>query len=400
MRASSGRVIGAAILGVLGALPTYAGEGSEGQPARGPVGAAALVRQLGDEEYARRKRAFEELAAMGRDAEPALLEGLREGDAEVRRQCNQLLELARRSDVEAALDAFLRNGDDRPLRKLAAWPRFTQLFGTESDARSLFVEMHTAELPLLEALGRDPKEVGARLAGRCRQLQDLLSQRLAPGAPVADRGTVAALLFLATDDRVTADSNAAGVLCSLLYQPAPTRWLGDSPGARRLLVALAEKHGDPSTQQQILYLFGNLRMREGLGWAVKLARARETPEFNRGLALSLIGCLGNEEHLAVLEPLLADSGQVTAIHFGNGPLADGRSVVQVRDVALAMTIQLKGQNPGDFGFNDIRAQGANPVSGARPYYWPYYCGFRDNADREAAFRKWREYEAKQKGKGG
>jgi hypothetical protein len=384
----------------LGVLSICAGgEGREGQPTRRPEEAAALVRQLGDEEYPRRKRAFEELAVMGRAAEPALRDGLREGDAEVRRQCDRLLALARRSDVEAALDAFLQNADDRPLRKLAAWPRFAQAFGTDPEARSLFVEMHTAELPLLEALGRDPGEVGARLAGRCRQLQELLSQRLTPAASVAGRGTVAALLFLATDDRVTTDSNAAGVICSLLYQPAPTQWLHDSPGARRLLAALAEKHGDPSTQQQILYLFGNLRMKEGLGWAVKLARARETPEFNRGLALSLIGCLGNEDHLGVLEPLLADSGQVTAIHFGNGPLADGRSVVQVRDVALAMTIQLKGQNPGDFGFNDIRAQGANPVSGARPYYWPYYCGFRDNADREAAVRKWQQHEAKQKGKG-
>jgi hypothetical protein len=388
MRAIIVGAFGTSLLWASGVLSSRAEEGSAAQT-------AALVRQLGDAEYLARRRAYEELARMGRAAEAALERGLRDDDAEVRRQCDRLLALARRSEIEAALDAFVKNPDDKLIQKLTAWPRFSKLFGTDPDARALFVEMYAAELPLLEALDKNPRESGVRMTERCRQLQQLMSQARAPGESVAGRGTVAALLFLATDDRATTGFTAASILCSLLYQPEPSRWLKDSDGARKLLVALAEKHVDPTTQQQLLYLFGNLRLREGLDWTLKVVRARETQEFNRGLAMSLIGCLGGEEHLAVLEPLLGDTSQVTQINFGQG-----QSVVQVRDVALAMIIQIHGQNPGDFGFNDIRNQGAvNPVAGIRPYYWPYYCGFSNNANREAAFQKWKEYAAKKKGKG-
>jgi hypothetical protein len=392
MRAIIVGVFGSSLLWTAGALPLRAGEEP---PAHGRDKAAALVRQLGDAEYTVRKQAYQELARMGRAAEAALRAGVQNDDVEVRRQCDRLLALARRSEVEIVLDAFLMDPDEQRIQKLTAWPRFRKVLGADQEARALFVAMHAAELPLLETLDGNPKEVGAKMTARCRELQELLVQHRAPGEYVAGRGTVAALLFLATDDRVTADHSAVSLLCSLLYQPEPSQWLKNSAGARQLLVALAQKRGDPATQQQLLYLFGNLRLKEGLDWAVQLVRARQTPEFNRGLALSLVGCLGNGEHLALLEPLLSDTGEVTRINFGQG-----QSVVQVRDVALAITIQLHGQNPGDFGFNDIRHQGvANPLAGTRPYYWPYYCGFSSNDNREAAFQKWKEYAVQQKDKG-
>jgi hypothetical protein len=395
MRALIVVTFGPTLLCASGAFLAHAEEGTTGQSTPSQEKAVTLVCQLGDAEYTVRKQVYQELARLGRAAEAALEHGLQDDDAEVRRQCGRLLALARRSEAEAALDAFLKASDDRLLQKLPAWPRFSKLFGTGPDAQALFVEMHTAELPLLETLDKNPREVGAQMTARCLQLQQLMAQARVPGTSAAERGTAAALLFLATDDRVTTGFNAGNILCSLLYQPGPTQWLKDSAGARRLLVALAEKQGDPTTQQQLLYLFGNLRLREGLDWTVQVVRARETQEFNRGLAMSLIGCLGGEEHLAVLEPLLSNTAQVTRIHFGRG-----QSEVQVRDVALAMIIQLHGQDPGAFGFNDIRMQGAtNPVPGARPYYWPYYCGFADNSARDAAFQKWKEHTAKHKGKG-
>src|SRR5207245_1625120 len=115
------------------------------------------VRQLDDAEYTVRRQAYQELARLGRAAEAALERGLQDDAAEVRRQCGRLLALARRSAAEAALDAFLKTADDRLLQKLPAWPRFNKLFGTGPDAQALFVEMHAAELPLLEALDKNPK---------------------------------------------------------------------------------------------------------------------------------------------------------------------------------------------------------------------------------------------------
>lgn len=392
MRARLLGALGPTLLSVLGVFSSRAEEGTPERTAPDQEKAVALVRQLGSEEYTVRQQAYQELARLGRTAEAALQRGLQDDAAEVRRQCERLLVLARRSEAEATLDAFLKKPDERLLHKLAAWPRFSKVFAAEPEARALFVEMYSAELPLLEGLDKNPKEVGVQMMERCRQLQQQLSQLRSAGEFVASRGTVAALLFLATEDRVASNLSAVNILCSLLYQPGPTQWLKDSAGARQLLVQLAEKHSDPTTQQQLLYLFGNLRLREGLDWTVQVVRARQTPEFNRGLAMSLIGCLGREEHLAVLEPLLSNPAQVTQINFGRG-----QSSVQVRDVALAMIIQLHGQDPGQFGFNDIRNQGVtNPVPGTRPYYWPYFCGFPDNTARETATQKWKEFTAKQK----
>jgi hypothetical protein len=390
------------IVALVGLLLLLAGAGQSAEPADKPpleeMKAIDLVRQLGDSSYEVRERISKELARRGKNAELALREGLKDGDAEVRRRSRYLLALAVRTELEIALDAILADSEDKSIEKLKSWPRFGKAFGTDKDARMLFVEMHSAEMPLFQALEKDPNEAARKLSERSQELQQLIFQPQFQGVPVIGRSSMAALLFVAADERVKVDANAVNMMINLLYQQEPQQWLRDSEGARKLLLALAERD-DPSMQQQMLYLFGNLRMKESLDWAVKLVRNKETQTYGRALAMSLVGCLGDEEHIAVMEALMDDNTQVTQINFG-GRGRQGLHTVQMRDVALAMTIQLNGLEPTDFGFDFNQFGGMRGLQpdGGRPFYWPYQCGFTDDANREAAFKKWKEHLAKEKGK--
>src|SRR5213592_4412783 len=69
--------------------------------------AQALVRQLGDPSFARRSQAYRQLREMGKAALPALEAGAEDADPEIRDRCRKLLPLARRTEADLRLEAFL-----------------------------------------------------------------------------------------------------------------------------------------------------------------------------------------------------------------------------------------------------------------------------------------------------
>src|SRR5271154_6495787 len=68
--------------------------------------AAALVRQLGADSYQAREEASQRLLALGRTAKPALLDGLKIADPEIRNRCERLLVTVLEADFKARLQAF------------------------------------------------------------------------------------------------------------------------------------------------------------------------------------------------------------------------------------------------------------------------------------------------------
>ena len=60
----------------------------------------------------------------------------------------------------------------------------------------------------------------------------------------------------------------------------------------------------------------------------------------------------------------------------------------VRDVALATTIHLHGQNPKDFGFTHIRTN-------RQTLFQAGSMGFSNAKQREAAFNRWKAWKAAQ-----
>jgi hypothetical protein len=121
------------------------------------------------------------------------------------------------------------------------------------------------------------------------------------------------------------------------------------------------------------------------------------------LAALAVGNYGDKEHLSLLEPLLTDTNIVFNGVAANFSIAGvqaqpaARAVVQtqVRDIALAMTIKLSGQNPAEFGFDSFKTPGDQKLAQLQVAQ-SNRMGFRNEDERTAAFQKWEEWQKGQK----
>jgi hypothetical protein len=359
-----------------------------------PKETTELVRKLSDETFDVREAAIKRLSDLGKAAESALRKGLTDEDPEVRRQCEILLERATRSDLTVALDAFLADHQEKHVLKLPAWNRFSKLAGDDPSAKALFVEMCCSEAVLLEALEKDPKVAGEKFAARAQQLQQSLF------TPTGQRGTVTlgqitALLFIATDSRIQLTTQAHYPIYTLLHPPAPREGMQTNTIARKLLVTYLEQRTDPNLVHQNLYLAINFNLKEAVGWALKTAKNKDMQPYARATALAVVGRVGGKEHLKELEPFLTDTTAVGTSQFNTV-----RINTELRDVALAMIVQLSGQQAADYGFPYLAA--IQPALRANPqqiYFAPTLLGFGDTATRDAAFKRWKDWsEADKKAK--
>jgi hypothetical protein len=133
--------------------------------------ARTLIKRLSDRSFKVREQAAEKLSRLGRPGRKVLEEGVKHPDAEVRRRCRQLLELALRSDTEVALADFLGNKNSGLLLKLPAWDRFSKLVGKDAAARHLFVDMYCQEGTMLAELDTRPQEFPAKFQAHLQEIQ-------------------------------------------------------------------------------------------------------------------------------------------------------------------------------------------------------------------------------------
>jgi hypothetical protein len=97
----------------------------------------------------------------------------------------------------------------------------------------------------------------------------------------------------------------------------------------------------------------------------------------------LFPTLGAKEDLKEIEPLLEDKTLIGAFNINNK-----HGQVQMRDVALAVCINLSGQKMRDFNFDVMNG---NDDFFQTSYI---YCAFSSNEKREAAHQKYKEFQAK------
>jgi hypothetical protein len=370
-----------------------------------PADIDSLVRQLGDPSFRVRESAESKLIAMGRKAKTALLANADlHPEAEVRARCRRILPVALNLDHKARLEAFLADKDGKQEHDLGGWARFRKEVGQETPARELFAEMHKVNGELMELLDRDP-EAAAR---ECDRYARTIYGRVFPqvfvpagGLVIASHGgvrtppqigEVATVLFVsatAGDAPPAAGPFGFDPTFNLLYQgnfqQAVQKTDGQGPALRKLLVGYIDTRGNaPNSVNQALQLAINLNLKECLSYAVKVAGDKNQQSYARGTALAAVARLGTKDNLAAVSKLLEDDSQVGQVNINGMQL-----ITQVRDVALAVTIKLSGQQPKEFGFDGLSLTGGDITS-------PYYAGFPNNEKREAARKKWDEYLASQK----
>jgi hypothetical protein len=356
----------------------------------------ALVARLGSPSFEEREEATRELAEMGRTAEVALREGTKHADAEVRRRCQELLAVATRTEMEIALDDYLADGDTKHLLKVPAWKNFSKVVGDSASSRNLFVKMCSAEGSLLALAEKDPKAASAKLSQRCMEMQQMVRTGLGIQTNMVSTENLAVFLYLGADSRI---NSAAGnthftyVYNFLNQQPAKQTFENDA-AARKLLVNYVKNNKNTATIYLNIYIIQNFQLKEATDTLIDMATAKTTAASYRAQALCALPRLSANDKVDKLQPLLSDTTTVA-----NGTRNTVRFTTQVRDVALAMSIILSGEDITTYPFpilnqqiQQIPAWKNNPIAACSPYY----LGFTDDKERAAAFKMWEERSAKLK----
>jgi len=349
--------------------------------------AEAYVRQLRSPKYKDRERAAAELIQMGRAAKTALIAGKADPDPEIQTRCQQLLPQALALDLRYRVDRYLNDPDGRLDHDLPLLKLYREKVGTDANARKLYAEMLNINGALLEGCADDPRTVTERVQQRTQEIyQELFGIPLAggfrggyrPGVP--NPAEVSTLLFAASTPAYK-PAQPDWVLSNLYMQPGFTTPLKDEKNGaalRRLFLNYLDARMDDNTINQCVWMLCQHQIKEGADVLAKALRDRKADQvYTKATAMCAVGTLGGKGHAVVFEPLLKDSAQVQPFFVGRGQ----RGQVQVRDVALAMTIHLNGKNPKDYGFELWQSYPGQLIQ-------YHQLGFGSDVERASAFEKW------------
>jgi hypothetical protein len=393
-------------------------------PAQELSKARELVQQLGSEQFNEREAAEEELVKMGRAARVALIEGVNtDPSQEVRTRCQTLLPKANALEMKARLEVFLADTEGKYEHDLPGWREFRatvrgewrlmgySLADTSLDkaARTVYVEILSSPInrQIAMAVGGPPSELTGLVSGR---RQELYNQKY--GRVVVVGGVVTSSPALrrepTVDDIVTllfaesyAKTRPAGRNVAISVLLNSSGFIGaaqasDDKGKvyRAIAIAWLDSRQDPFDMQYAMTIASNLGLTEqAVQLAVRLFETKGAQVYTRGNAASTLARLGNKSHIPLLEKAFKDDGilGIARVTTPGVPVNEWPTYeIQVRDVALAVSIILAGEKLEDYGFADMFKANGNAV-GTAYSHTRYYL---EEGKRQAAFDKWKKEHGK------
>ncbi len=371
--------------------------------------ARELVQKLGSETFVERECAERDLAAMGRLARLALLDGLnRDPDPEVRSRCRVLLPRANAEELAARLDSFMADTEGKYEHDLPGWHRlratvrgewtvmgwtFTARPGADRAARELFIEFVKAPggKQLLTALGGPPGELGQLVATRKTELYQAKYPRVSgvvPRNPGVAEVAVVAFAESQVHSRLVPRST---VLTTVLISSGIADVVRGSDdralAMRAVLTAWFDTRIDAVELSGAMSVATNMKFDDA---SARLAgRIMSTPgvaPVYKNQALTTIVLRRATDQLPALEKSFTDTGALTTtVKFVNNMQV--RESIEVRDAALVVALVLTDQDPGDYGFE---AYPKNPTAGTFSPAWAKI----DENKRKEAFAKWKAWREK------
>jgi hypothetical protein len=356
------------------------------KPAADATRIAALIGQLGNEEFSLREAASDELTRIGLPAFSALEQAALHPDREVRYRSLRILSLIRELDLQRRLDAFLAGKDDRGEYPLPGWSRFAKAYEDTQKSRQFFVELQRADPELMQSIEAGPREAAELVAQRTIQHQQALQ---AGQRQQMTLGQVAAMVFVAAEGDVSLPPNTMAMVLSYCMQPAMRDVINQSSKSDvpRKMLGAAIRNSDESAAPQAMNLAMEFNLADGLVPAEKILKSdgARIPYMSQ-YALMTVARLGDASHLPLVEKLLDDKSVVTRRQENNKPVQE----LQVRDAALATAVLLTKQDlkvyfPGrpELDSTDPRAL----------YFNLNMLGFSSESDRAVVFKKWSDYKA-------
>ncbi len=353
--------------------------------------ARQLVKQLGSPQFRSREAAMGQLLGMGLAIKPALSAGMKDQDAEIRERSERVLVTLLEADFQKRLKLFAADADGSRGADMPGWSRFKSEIGSDSGARSLFVEMQRAEPSLMAAYGESADMAAGTLQTRCTAVAGFVNPMLGFGGRDMSSLTisrVAALYFVAADAKIKVGGDVAQCLRRLyLFVPSLQLAMSNGPQSeliRHLLAAWIAKDFSPDGVEENLNLALQMNLKEACPTAIAALKEGFLSSLGKFRALMMVDRFGGKDDLPIVTASLQDVNVCPTVLGLNQPVKE----LQVRDVALSVVIRLSGEDPAKFGLR--------PMPNQIYAYQAPQPQFNSAAERDAAFKKWADHVAAQK----
>lgn len=362
-----------------------------------------LIRQLGDRDFRVREAASQALLRLGDRALPALQEGMRHSDPEIRRRCRQLYDQVLKQGLEEKIKRFLAANDKDAAAILPGWQRFAELVGSDREARRFYAELARQGYEILDKVERASRSQDKELQSQAEQATGRLFEDLyqtafnnaAGGTRMIAPEQFALLLFLAVSPagRGLHPQHRTYLYNFCHYQNIrQTLTSNDEQGRvlRRMIVAWLTNEQELAVQMQGLQLALTIDLPELAPIARQLAENKQQPGYLRSLALTVVAKYGGKKEIAFFERFLADEAQVTTYQLTrqNKPVV---YKTELRDWALTLLVHLTQQRIQDYPFPVLQAMRLGQNFDPTRSHAPFYFGFSEPNEREAAFKKWQQW---------
>jgi hypothetical protein len=348
-----------------------------------------LIRQLGASSFGQRQRATRQLQAIGVAAKPALVQALQHDDAEIRLRARRILLAVLDADLQRRVAAFAANPSNKLADGLPGWRIYSEAVSDSAVARRIYLEAVRSEAILLESIEQSSQTATATLTSRATTLHDrYIRNPMYRGIadPIeASESSVCALLMASMNQDVILDEQLSTKIYQLVQHAGIRQHLDGGPRRepmRRLVGSFIRRTAELQLSYQTIWLAMHHNLKEGLVPAVSLVERRDRQPYMLQNALLCVGKLGDRSHLQLVESLIEDASPV------DGRISNS-SRPQVRDVALAISIHLAGQDPKAFGYSKLQPS-------TQTLFQANTLAFSSDPMREQALAKWREWRASHK----
>ena len=324
---------------------------------------------------------------MGRTAKAALIEGRNNADPEIQSRCTQLLPQALALDLKFRVDRYLKDTEGKLDHDLPLWKTYRDKIGADANAKKLFSEMLQVNGALLEAVEEEPTKVTDLVQRRYQEMyQEMYGNPLGGGfkggyQPGTLNASELCCVLFAASQPAYKPSQPDWILANLYTQPnftTPLTHAKDGTAYRKVFFGFVEARADDNVLNQCAWMFCQHQIKEGADVMAKaLKDGKTTQVYTKASVICCVGTIGTKDHVKSIEPLLKDETQVQQFFVGGAQ----RGVIQIRDVALAITIHLNGKNPKDYGYRMWNVYQKQLIQ-------YHQIGFSTDEERTAAFKKW------------
>lgn len=360
----------------------------------------SLVDQLADADFSTRQLASQKLLRIGARALPKLSTAAQSSDPEARVRAQRLILQIRRETHETNLKSFVQGSVRGSFQTPAGWAAFSAEIGDSYPAREMYADICRAEPQLIgTAFGTTSRPVAQKrlnelILQRAQRLGRSGKSKRLSGSQMSSKrrrtASMQALLFIAAQHPHQL-SDRAEQLVTQVGRAEGSRLESLTPEktalSRRLLSLWVNRCAstDLYIVSQLLRLASSAELSEAIPMAVAVANGsrRLEPNHNelRAVALLLVGKLGSEKDIQRIAPLLED--RAICITQRREANQDQPADVQIRDVALAVTLHLSGEDLREHGFTEAKAHN-------QKLYQLRSLAFKSTKVREASLASWNE----------